>query len=88
MAAPDVKAHLIDSKKKYRNFQALCPTVQCADRVPLTAGTIPTMVLKINVAAAYIMPPACRSPREEFRRFQVLPAGAGKFLAAQGWQLP
>ncbi len=49
---------------------------------------IPTMALKINVAATYIMPPACRVPRDEFRRFQVSPAGAGNFLAAQGWQLP
>ncbi len=53
-----------------------------------SARTIPTMALKINAPAAYIMPPACRFPRDEFRRFQVYPAGAGKFLAAQGWQLP
>ncbi len=53
-----------------------------------SARTIPTMALKINARAAYIMPPACGVPRDEFRCFQVSPAGAGKFIAAQGWQLP
>lgn len=50
--------------------------------------TIPTMALKINGRAVYIMPPACLHPMDEFWRIQVYPAGAGKFLAAQGWQLP